>query len=67
MIRVWDYFYWALEKCLVRLQDIYIRKDEASIIMLQAIAKYNLWLWHAFLRARDFNNNISILLKSLLI
>ncbi|XP_026384689.1 uncharacterized protein LOC113280255 [Papaver somniferum] len=43
-----DCMQWPWKNCLVAWKGTYRGKDKKSSLVLEAVASYNLWFWHAF-------------------
>nr|XP_043616130.1 uncharacterized protein LOC122588051 [Erigeron canadensis] len=53
------------EECPKAWQGQFTRGDKGvPTIMLEAVASYDLWIWHAFFRTAGSNNDINILNQS---
>ncbi|XP_071714680.1 uncharacterized protein [Rutidosis leptorrhynchoides] len=57
-----DCMHWAWKNCPVAWQRHYHRGDhEGPTIMLEAVASYDMWIWHAFFGPAGSNNDINVL------
>jgi len=62
-----DCMHWEWQNCPVAWKGQFTRGDyKVPTIMLEAIASYDLWIWHAFFGAAGSNNDINVLDQSLL-
>nr|XP_043612088.1 uncharacterized protein LOC122583779 [Erigeron canadensis] len=60
-----DCMHWAWRNCPTAWQGQYTRGDKGHpTIMLEAVASYDLWLWHAYFGPAGSNNDINVLNKS---
>ncbi|XP_071709184.1 uncharacterized protein [Rutidosis leptorrhynchoides] len=60
-----DCMHWPWKNCLVAWQGHYHRGDhEGPTIMLEAVASYDMWIWHAFFGPTGSNNDINVLNES---
>lgn len=60
-----DCMHWAWKNCPTAWQGHYVRGDHGHpTIMLEAVASYDLWIWHAFFGAAGSNNDINVLNQS---
>ncbi|XP_071704948.1 uncharacterized protein [Rutidosis leptorrhynchoides] len=60
-----DCMHWAWKNCPVAWQGHYHRGDhEGPKIMLEAVASYDMWIWHAFFGPAGLNNDIDVLNES---
>lgn len=60
-----DCMHWEWENCLVAWQGQFHRGDHSHpTIMLEAVASYDLWIWHAFFGVAGANNDINVLNQS---
>nr|XP_043638154.1 uncharacterized protein LOC122609161 [Erigeron canadensis] len=54
-----DCMYWAWRNCSTAWQDQYTRGDKGHpTIMLEVVASYDLWIWHAYFGPAGSNNCI---------
>ena len=56
-----DYMHWAWKNCPTTYHEIYTSHVHRSTIMLEVVASYDLWIWHAFLCMPESNNDINVL------
>ncbi|XP_071741455.1 uncharacterized protein [Rutidosis leptorrhynchoides] len=57
--------HWAWKNCPYRYKSHYTRGDHGyPTIMLEAVASYDLWIWHAYFGPADSNNEINVLNQS---
>nr|XP_043625811.1 uncharacterized protein LOC122597263 [Erigeron canadensis] len=60
-----DCMHWPWKRCPKAWQGQFTRGDKGvSTIMLEAIASYDLWIWHAFFGTAGLNNDINVLNQS---
>ncbi|XP_071741095.1 protein ALP1-like [Rutidosis leptorrhynchoides] len=60
-----DCMHWEWKNCPVALKGQYTRGDHKKpTIMLEAVASYDLWIWHAFFGMAGSNNDINVLNQS---
>jgi len=60
-----DCMHWGWRNCPVAWQGHYTRGDKGHpTIMLEAVASYDLWLWHAYFGPAGSNNDINVLNES---
>ncbi|XP_071688393.1 uncharacterized protein [Rutidosis leptorrhynchoides] len=57
-----DCMYWAWKNCPVGWKGQYTRGDHGHpTIMLEAVASYDMWIWHSFFGMAGSNNDINVL------
>nr|XP_043639789.1 uncharacterized protein LOC122610899 [Erigeron canadensis] len=57
--------HWGWRNCPVAWQGQYTRGDKGHpTIMLEAVASYDLWIWHAYFGPAGSNNDINVLNES---
>nr|XP_043622036.1 protein ALP1-like [Erigeron canadensis] len=57
-----DCMHWVWRNCPVAWQGQYTRGDKGHpTIMLEAVASYDLWIWHAYFGPAGSNNDINVL------
>ena len=56
-----DYMHWAWKICLIAYHVMYTGHVHQPTIVLEAVASYNLWIWHAFFGMPGSNNDINVL------
>ncbi|XP_071726919.1 uncharacterized protein [Rutidosis leptorrhynchoides] len=57
--------HWEWRNCPVALKGQYTRGDhKKSTLMLEAVASYDLWIWHTFFVMTGSNNDINVLNQS---
>ncbi|XP_074271392.1 uncharacterized protein LOC141595329 [Silene latifolia] len=62
MIGSIDCMHWPWDKCQVAWQGQYTRGDQGvPTIILEAVASYDLWIWHAYFGVAGSNNDINVL------
>ncbi|XP_071713660.1 uncharacterized protein [Rutidosis leptorrhynchoides] len=60
-----DCMHWAWKNCPYKYKGHYTRGDHGyPTIMLEAVASYDLWIWHAYFGPAGSNNNINVLNQS---
>ncbi|XP_071728961.1 uncharacterized protein [Rutidosis leptorrhynchoides] len=60
-----DCMHWAWKNCPYRYKGHYTRGDHGyPTIMLEAVASYDLWIWHAYFGPVSSNNDINVLNQS---
>jgi hypothetical protein len=60
-----DYMHWEWQNCLVAWKGQFTRGDyKVPTVMLEVVASYDLWIWHAFFGAAGSNNDINVLDQS---
>ena len=60
-----DCMHWEWQNCPVAWKGQFTRGDyKVPTIMLEAVASYDLWIWHAFFGASSSNNDINVLDQS---
>ncbi|XP_071741341.1 uncharacterized protein [Rutidosis leptorrhynchoides] len=60
-----DCIHWAWKNCPVSWKGQYTRGDHGHpTIMLEAVASYDLWIWHAYFEPAGSNNDINMLNQS---
>ena len=60
-----DCTHWEWENCPVAWRGQYQRGDHPKPrVMLEAIASFDLWIWHAFFGVAGFNNDLNVLYQS---
>ncbi|XP_071712673.1 uncharacterized protein [Rutidosis leptorrhynchoides] len=57
--------HWVWRNCLVALKGQYTQGDNQKLTLkLEAVASYDLWIWHAFLEMTGSSNDINVLNQS---
>ncbi|XP_071708663.1 protein ALP1-like [Rutidosis leptorrhynchoides] len=57
-----DCMHWAWAKCPVAWRGQYMRGDHShQTIMLEAVASYDNWIWHAYFGVAGSNNDLNVL------
>ncbi|XP_071688314.1 protein ALP1-like [Rutidosis leptorrhynchoides] len=60
-----DCMHWEWRNCPVALKGQYTMGDHKKpTLMLEAVASYDLWIWHAFFGMASSNNDINVLNQS---
>ena len=59
-----DCIYWKWKNCPTTWKGMYCGYIRESSIILEAMASYDLWLWHSFFRLPGSNNDINVLERS---
>ncbi|XP_026442776.1 uncharacterized protein LOC113342439 [Papaver somniferum] len=61
-----DCMQWPWKNCPVAWKGTYRGKDKEISLVLEAVASYDLWFWHAFFGMPGSNNDLNVLAHSLL-
>ncbi|KAK3229139.1 hypothetical protein Dsin_001020 [Dipteronia sinensis] len=61
MLRSIDCMHWKWKNCPVTWQGMYSGHIHEPTIILEAVASYDLWIWHAFFGLPRFFNDINVL------
>uniref|UniRef100_A0A0D3API2 Myb-like domain-containing protein n=1 Tax=Brassica oleracea var. oleracea TaxID=109376 RepID=A0A0D3API2_BRAOL len=64
MIGSIDCMHWEWKNCPTAWKEMYSRGTGKPTIMLEAVASYDLWIWHAFFGAPGTMNDLNILDRS---
>ncbi|XP_024016233.1 uncharacterized protein LOC112089715 [Eutrema salsugineum] len=64
MIGSIDYMHWEWKNCPTAWSGQYTRGSGKPTIVLEAVASYDLWIWHAFFGAPGTLNDINVLDRS---
>ena len=56
-----DCMHWALKNCPAAYQGMYTGHVHRPTIVLEVVASYDLWIWHAFFGMPESNNDINVL------
>jgi hypothetical protein len=64
MMGLLDCMHWCWKNCPVADQGQYTGKEKEPTIVLEAVASYDLWIWHAFFGLPGTLNDINILDQS---
>ncbi|GKB51320.1 ALP1-like protein, partial [Tanacetum coccineum] len=65
MLRSIDCMHWEWRNCLKAWHGQFGRGDKKyQTILLEAVASYDLWIWHAFFRVAGANNDLTNLNNS---
>ncbi|XP_033138778.1 uncharacterized protein LOC117129314 [Brassica rapa] len=64
MVRSIDCMHWEWKNCPASWKGMYSRGTGKPTIVLEAVASYDLWIWHAFFGAPDTMNDLNILDRS---
>ena len=59
-----DCMHWMWKNCTIAHQGHYTGKEKEPTIMLEAVASYDLWIWHAYFGLSSLLNNINMLDQS---
>jgi hypothetical protein len=59
-----DCMHWAWKNCPVAYQGHYMGKEKKPTLILEAVASYNLWIWHSFFGLPGALNDINVLDQS---
>uniref|UniRef100_A0A0D3CAE9 GRF-type domain-containing protein n=1 Tax=Brassica oleracea var. oleracea TaxID=109376 RepID=A0A0D3CAE9_BRAOL len=65
MIGSIDCMHWEWKNCPTAWKGMYSRGTGKPTIVLEAVASYDLWIWHAFFGAPGTMNDLNILNRSL--
>ncbi|XP_026396297.1 uncharacterized protein LOC113290929 [Papaver somniferum] len=55
---------WPWKNCPVAWQGTYRGKDKESSLVLEVVASYDFWFWHAFFGMPGSNNDLNMLAHS---
>jgi hypothetical protein len=64
MIGSIDFMHWEWEKCYTTWHGMYRGHFKKPTIILEAVASYDLWIWHAFFELPISLNDINVLHRS---
>uniref|UniRef100_A0A0D3AQ37 DDE Tnp4 domain-containing protein n=1 Tax=Brassica oleracea var. oleracea TaxID=109376 RepID=A0A0D3AQ37_BRAOL len=64
MIGSIDCMHWEWKNCPTAWKEMYSRGTGKPTIMLEAVASYDLWIWHAFFGAPGTMNDLNIVDRS---
>ena len=64
MIGSIDCMHWEWKNCPTAWKGMYARGTDKPTIVLEAVASYDLWIWHAFFEAPGTMNDLNILDRS---
>ena len=56
-----DCMHWGWDKCPKALQGMYKGKEGKPTVILEAVASYDTWIWHAFFGMPGTLNDINVL------
>jgi Plant transposon protein len=56
-----DCMHWTWKNCPAAWKGQYTGKEAEPTIILEAIASYDLWIWHAFFGMPGSHNDINVL------
>jgi hypothetical protein len=59
-----DCVHWSWKNCPTAWQGQYTGKEKEPTVILEAVASYDLWIWHAFFGMLGSHNDINILDQS---
>ncbi|XP_028126817.1 uncharacterized protein LOC114323416 [Camellia sinensis] len=59
-----DCMHWKWKSCLTVLSEMYTSQIHEPTIILEAVASYDLWIWHAFFGLPGSHNDINVLDRS---
>ncbi|XP_038688859.1 putative nuclease HARBI1 [Tripterygium wilfordii] len=59
-----DCMYWKWKNCPTAWKGMYTGHCHEPTIILEAVASYDLWIWHAFFGLPGSHNNINVLERS---
>jgi hypothetical protein len=61
-----DCMHWKWKNCPTAWRGMYSGHKREATIILEAVASYDLWIWHAFFGLPGSNNDINVLERSFL-
>ncbi|GLT52831.1 hypothetical protein SLA2020_261480 [Shorea laevis] len=61
-----DCMHWKWKNCPTSWRGMYSGHKREATIILEAVASYDLWIWHAFFGLPGSNNDINVLERSFL-
>ncbi|XP_020415531.1 uncharacterized protein LOC109948044 [Prunus persica] len=61
-----DYMHWERKKCPTAWAGQFTGYKHKPTVVLEAVASYDTWIWHAFFGVVGSNNDINVLARSLL-
>ncbi|XP_009365083.2 uncharacterized protein LOC103954955 [Pyrus x bretschneideri] len=64
MIESLDCMHWDWKNCPTAWASQFKGRHDKPIIVLEAVASYDIWIWHAFFDAPGSNNDINVLWSS---
>jgi hypothetical protein len=64
MLRSIDCMHWKWKNCPASWQGMYTGHFHEPTIILEAVASYDLWIWHAFFGLPGSHNDINVLERS---
>ncbi|XP_073312550.1 uncharacterized protein [Primulina huaijiensis] len=56
-----DCMHWSLKNCPTAWAGQYAGRSGSPTIILEAVADYDIWIWHAFFGMPESNNDINVL------
>jgi hypothetical protein len=59
-----DFMHWSWKNCPTAYNGIYRGKKKEPTMILEAVASYDVWIWHAFFSLPGALNNINVLHQS---
>ncbi|XP_050253758.1 uncharacterized protein LOC126699825 [Quercus robur] len=59
-----DYMHWKWKNCPTAWKGMYCSHIHEPSIILEAVASYDLWIWHSFFGLPGSNNDINVLERS---
>ncbi|XP_020262989.1 uncharacterized protein LOC109838970 [Asparagus officinalis] len=59
-----DYMHWRWKNCPVAYHGMYTGHNHTPTIILEAVASYDLWIWHAYFGLPGALNDINVLERS---
>ena len=59
-----DFMHWTWKNCPTAYHGQYVGKEKEPAIILEAIASYDTWIWHAFFGLPGTLNDINVLDQS---
>ncbi|XP_056850878.1 uncharacterized protein LOC130500155 [Raphanus sativus] len=64
MVGIIDCMHWEWKNCPTTWKGMYSRGTDKPTLVLEAVASYDLWIWHAFFGAPGTMNDLNILDQS---
>ncbi|XP_068340226.1 uncharacterized protein [Pyrus communis] len=64
MIRSLDCMHWQWKNCPTRWQECFSGRSRKPTIVLEAVASFDTWIWHAFFGVLGSQNDITVLRRS---
>src|SRR5438876_9552054 len=67
MLGILDCVHWEWRNCPTAWKGMFTGRGKSASMILEAVASYDLWIWHAFFGMPGSNNDINVLERSPLI